>query len=593
MTNVYQGAAAAPGVGLGRIFVYRPGDDQGLRPVLQASPPPHDPQQEWQRFTAAQRAVEAELEEMSHSLNAVAVDIFAVHQLILTDQTLTNAVRDAIHLDGAAAPTATYRAIQDMAAMFRAMDDEYFASRAADILDIGRRLLRKLGVEIHSMQLEDLPEGAILVAEDLTPSDVAHLAASAVVGVALASSTPTAHSAILARSLGLPVVCSLGPKVLDEASQTHAIVDGGKGLLLVAPDTETQTRYHEIIRIQEDQRHRAYDHAHERAVTRSGEHVPVYANVNNPDDAGQVRHIGADGIGLLRTEYLFQGRAEPPTLAEQTAVYRRLLAELNGLVLTVRALDAGGDKPVEFLLGAAETNPFLGKRGMRLLLANPELLRRQYMALAGAVKEYAHAKHVRFMLPMVSTVEELDVARTIIDGAHREVFGEARRRSTIALGVLVEVPSAALMARHLAEMVDYFSIGTNDLAQYVMASDRTNTLVAQLADPFQPAVLHMIRMVCRAAQERELPVSLCGEMAGNIHAVPLLLGLGVTELSAPLPAVPLIKQAVRAWRMSECRELAEMALRCATAERVQMLLNHTLPESQSGSDVNLDGTTET
>lgn len=580
MTTIFRGAGAAPGVGQGTVFVYAPQEHDILRPVTGAAAT-YDPHREWQRFEAAQRAVEHDLEEMSHALNAVAVDIFAVHQLILNDATLTGAVRDAIHLNQSDAAQATYHAIQTMADIFKAMEDEYFASRAADILDIGRRLLTKLGVAVADVRLEDLPEGAILVADDLTPTDVAHLASSAVVGVALAAGTPTAHSSILARSLGLPVVCALGAEIMQAPPGTAAIVDGGNGLLLLAPDAATQTRYSEIMRVQEDQRHRAYDHAHEPAVTRSGERVPVYANINNPDDAAHVRHIGADGIGLLRTEYLFQGRSEPPTVAEQARVFQHLMVEMGSRVLTVRALDAGGDKPVEFLLGMAEANPFLGKRGMRLLLANPELLRQQYLALAQVVKAGDGQTSVRFMLPMVSTVEEVEAARAIIDDAHQEVFGAPRRCNQIALGVLIEVPAAAMVARHLAEMVDYFSIGTNDLTQYVMASDRTNTHVAQLADPLQPAVLHMIRLVCRAAEERELPVSLCGEVAGNVHAVPLLLGLGVTELSAPAPSVPLVKQVVRDWDMAACRELAELALRCSTAERVQMLLNRTLPHEQS------------
>ncbi|MEZ4555156.1 MAG: phosphoenolpyruvate--protein phosphotransferase [Caldilineaceae bacterium] len=580
MTTTFRGAAAAPGVGQGTVFVYLPQEHEFMRPAMRGAAAGYDPHHEWRRFEEAQRAVEQDLAEMSQVLNTVAVDIFNVHQLILNDQTLTGAVRDAIHLNQSDAAVATYQAIHDMAELFRAMDDEYFASRAADILDIGRRLLVKLGVAMDEVRLEELPEGAVLLAEDLTPSDVAHLASSAVVGVALAGSTPTAHSAILARSLGLPVVCGLGPEILEARPGVAAIVDGGKGVLLLDPDAATQARYGEILRVQEDQRHQAYDHAHEPAVTRSGERIPVYANINSPDDAAHVRHIGADGIGLLRTEYLFQGRPEPPSVAEQARVYRHLLTEMNHRVLTVRALDAGGDKPVEFLLGLPEANPFLGKRGMRLLLANPDLLRDQYLALAQVVHARRGHTPVRFMLPMVSTAEEVAAARAIIDAAHGEVFGTPRRRDEIALGVLVEVPAAALIARHLAEMVDYFSIGTNDLAQYVMAGDRTNPQVAHLADPLQPAVLHLIRLVCRAAQERELPVSVCGEVAGNVQAVPLLLGLGVTELSAPAPSVPLIKQAVRTWHMAECRDLAELTLRCATAERVHMLLDRTLPAGQ-------------
>ena len=574
MTTSYNGTPAAPGISLGLIYVYQSHAGEGeLLPVPEDDGHSLQPAEEWQHFLHAQQAVEKELQDVSESLNTVAVDIFDVHQLILHDRTLTSAIHDAIYLSDTSAVRATYQAVLDMAELFRSLDDEYFASRAGDILDIGKRLLQHLGIQVEESPLQDLHADTILVAQDLTPSDVARLPVSKVTGIALAESTPTAHSSILARSLGLPLVCGLGRDVLDLRHDAPAILDGTRGRLLVDAVEEERAHYQTILVGQQQQRAAAFAHAQEDAVTKDGMRVPVYANANHPEDAEQVPIVGADGIGLLRTEYLFQGRATPPSVEEQRVVYSAIAAQLQGRMFTLRALDAGGDKPVEFLLGPLEDNPFLGKRGMRLLLSHPDLLRDQYVAFVLAVRPHLPTIQARFMLPMISTYGEAAQARALIDTAHREMFGEERWQTGIKLGILIEVPSAALIARHLADLVDFFSIGTNDLAQYVLASDRTNSAVAHFADPFHPAVLTLIRLVCRAAMEVEKPVSLCGEMAGNVDAIPLLLGLGITELSAPLPTVPPIKQVIREWNMADCRDLAELALRCQSIDRVRTLLS--------------------
>ena len=290
----------------------------------------------------------------------------------------------------------------------------------------------------------------------------------------------------------------------------------------------------------------------------------------------QGRLAGADGVGLLRTEYLFQSRTVRPSREEQREIFRGLVNGLNGLPLTVRALDAGGDKPVDFLPVAAEENPFLGRRGIRLLLEHPEILVEQYQALLDVAAESIGPAQLRYMLPMVSTVDEVIAARRLLsdasDTAKWPAVDRPGDRKPVEIGVLIEVPSAALLADQLTPMVDFFSIGTNDLAQYVMASDRTNSAVAHLADPLHPAVLQLIGHVCRAGKAADLPVSLCGEMAGDSSVVPLLLGLGVTELSVPLPAVPLVKQVVRECEMKRCHQLAIAACRCPNVEEVHELL---------------------
>lgn len=577
MTANFSGMPAAPGIGLGPAYVHRskaPSLDV-IASMARSFATQHDPDDEWRHFLAAQAEVEAELQVLGQSLNTIAADIFAVHQVILHDKTLTESVRDAIYLNRGSAAAGTQLAIQNMAEIFRDMEDEYFASRAADIVDIGKRLLIHLGVDLQEVSLSHAPIGSILISDDLTPSDIAQLSNKRVSGIALAESTPTAHSSILARSLGLPLVCGLGYDVLLIENGRQVALDGDRGRLIVQPNSQQVTRYRDAFDLQEAQREIALQHVHEQAVTVDGVSVPVCINVNQPEEVAQGRLAGADGVGLLRTEYLFQSRVSPPTREEQGAIYQGFVDELGRLPLTVRALDAGGDKPVEFLPAAVEENPFLGRRGIRLLLDHPEILVEQYQALLDVAAASAHA-HLRYMLPMVSTVEEVSIAQRILakasDAMEMPPDARAQNQARVKIGALIEVPSAALLADQLAAKVDFFSIGTNDLAQYVMASDRTNSAVAKLADPLHPAVLHLIGHVCRVGKESGLPVSLCGEMAGNPHAVPLLLGLGVTELSVPLPCVPLVKQVVRECDLARCRQLAIAARQCAGVDQVRDLL---------------------
>jgi len=569
MSITLRGLSAAPGIGLGNLFVHIP-----LELGLDFAPAPaeasvHDPRREWRRFLAAQTAVDNELILLGESLDTVAADIFAIHRVILQDKTLTENVRNAIHYNDADAVTATRQVIKDMADIFRVMDDDYFASRAADILDIGRRLLTQLGAASDQTILSDLPPNTILIAEELTPTDITQLPVEQVTGIGLAYSTPTAHTSILARSLGLPLVCGLGADIMRCETGHAAILDANQGLLIVNPPSDEIEIYGDARRVHLQQQALAITHTHEPAITVDGIHIPVYANANTEADVYAHRKEGADGIGLLRTEYLFQGRSAPPSVDEQTEVYARMAVQTEGRVLTIRALDVGGDKPMEYVLGKVEMNPFLGLRGTRLLLANPSLLCDQFRAVVEVACSLPANAKLRFMLPMVSTVSEMEQIHHLLDDIRCRAGGGG---ATVEIGVLIEVPAAALMAERMAQSVDFFSIGTNDLAQYVLASDRTNPAVAALADPLHPAVLQLIARSAYAAKVFDIPISLCGEMGGDISAVPLLLGLGITELSVPLPATPMVKQTIRSCNMIQCRQIAESALRCNDAERVHALL---------------------
>jgi len=580
MTHVVMGLSAAPGIGIGALYLYRPGQPA---PVAQTMPTPDlDCDTEWQTFLAAHAQVDAELAHLGVSPNTVIAELFATHRVILHDQTLLNSIRAAIYSEKLYAAAATHLVISQLADLFHSFEDEYFAGRATDILDLGQRLMTQLGAALNLPQLSHLPPQTILIADDLTVSDLAQLPAGNVVGIALAESTPTAHSAILARSLGIPLVCALGPALLQCRPGQTAVVDGNMGKFLVDLSPDDIRQYSNIRQSYLDAGAAALSRAQAPAITRDGVLVPVLANANSPQEVAQSRTVGADGIGLLRTEYLFRGRDVPPNFEEQQATYIQFIHQVNRQ-LTVRALDAGGDKPVEYIAHHREENPFLGLRGIRLLIAEPEILRIQYRALQAAAAAAQGQVDVRFMLPMISTAEEIFAVRSllnpIVDESNDSEFRlpasapiNTAPLPTLKLGIMIEVPSAALIAPTLARHVDFFSIGTNDLAQYVLASDRTNSAVAKLADPLHPAVLHLIHQTCHAGRDAGKPVSLCGEIAGDPLAVPLLLGLGIHELSVPLPAVPLIKEVVRRVDLGECRDIAHAALQCGSAAAVRALL---------------------
>lgn len=564
MTHLFRGLPAAPGVGIGYLYIYR---SWHLSTLTVTMAPAADPDQEWQHFWAAQQAVDHELAELIKSDNSLIADVFAAQRVILHDQTLVQAMREAIFQERQTVISATQTVINYLADLFRNLGDDYLAGRATDILDIGQRLLRQMDAPIVDPQPgHQITPGAILVARDLTFSEITQLPFDHIAGIALAESTPTAHSAILARSLGIPLVCTLGEGILLLATNQPAVIDGHEGYLLAAPTAAELATYQAKRQAQADDRALAAVHAHEPAYTCDGFEVPVLANANNSEDIAQAQVYGADGIGLLRTEYLFQSRIDPPTFEEQVDTYRYFMEQMGGRQLTVRALDIGGDKPMPYLLYGHEANPFLGLRGIRLLLAKPALLTTQYRALWQAAVD-SGVGELRFMLPMISTVEEVHTVRTLL--AETVV---AEGKPTIKIGVMIEVPSAALIADRIAPLVDFFSIGTNDLAQYVLATDRTNSSVAALADPLHPAVLRLIQLTCQAGAARGIPVSICGEVGGDPQAVPLLLGLGLNELSVPVLAAPLVKEAVRRATQTACRTLAERALMCADSAAVRALL---------------------
>jgi phosphocarrier protein FPr len=510
--------------------------------------------------------VEGQRAAVAGRAGAYRAAIFDAHRLFLEDEALLGPARAGIEA-GATAPRAWHDAIAAVAGAWEEIDDEYQRARAADLRSVGTQVLAHLlGVDAPRPTLQ---EPGVLVAADLAPADAAALDPATALGVATAFGGATSHAAVLARSLGVPAVVGLGEALLDVAEGTTLALDGDEGIVLVDPRPEVVERFEARRRERAEVDRAARAEALAPASTRDGLLVEVAANVGTPDDVAAATAAGCDGVGLFRTEFLFMGRDAMPSEDEQQAAYRAAAEGLDGRPMIIRTLDAGADKPIPYLAQPAEANPFLGVRGLRLGLERPELLRTQLRAILRVAADHP----LKVMFPMVATLGELRRGREAVDGARASLLAEgATVPDRLDVGVMVEVPSAALIADRLAAEADFFSIGTNDLTQYVLAAERGNERVAQIADALHPAVLALIERTAAAAAALGRWTGVCGELAADPLAAPLLIGLGVRELSMGAPAIPHVKRAVRATDLERAGALARTALGLASAEEVRELL---------------------
>lgn len=550
------GLPASPGVAIGVLHRFRSEDAGFARTAA-------DPLAEKAALEAALEASRAELKtvsaEMAQRVGDKHAGIFAAHAEFLEDPELLAAADQAIE-GGASAPAAWQDAAEGRAAALAGIGDPLLAERATDLKDVARRVLRHLVGAGEAVAVP--PERAIVAAEDLTPSETANLDPARVVGLVTAAGGPTAHTAILARALGIPAVVAAGQGVLALADGTPVVLDGDRGRLIPDPD-EAALRRAKASRARGKERAEAARRAAFRpAVTQDGHRVEVAANVRGPEEAAEAVAAGAEGSGLVRSEFLFDDRAEPPSEEEQFGLYRRLAEGFGGLPVVLRTLDAGGDKPLRFVSHPVEANPFLGLRGLRLSLAEPALFRAQIRA---ALRAARHGD-IRVMLPMVDGLADLRAARDLIE---KERLSLAT--PPVEVGIMVEVPSAAVMADQLAREADFFSIGTNDLTQYALAVDRLHPTLGARSDALDPAVLRLIQMTVRAAHARGRWVGVCGNMAADPMAAPILVGLGVDELSVSIPNVAALKAQIRALSMARAEAVAREALNCATAAEVRAL----------------------
>jgi multiphosphoryl transfer protein len=451
---------------------------------------------------------------------------------------------------------------------YHTIEDSYLQERVDDVLDVGQRVLRLLTGNVPANL--HLQSPAILVATDLTPSDTARLDPTKVLGICTTSGSATSHSAIIARTLGIPAVLGVDAQVLHLADGTIMALDGESGKAWVEPESDILEQLQAKREAWQTAQQQARATAHQPAITLDGRQVNVFANIGSISDVQVAVANGAEGVGLLRTEFLYLDRTSAPTEEEQLEVYQAIAQVLDNRPLIIRTLDIGGDKPLPYLrVGLTEANPFLGWRGIRLCLGLPELFKTQLRAILRA----SVGHQIKIMLPMIATLTEVRAAKVLLG----EVQAELNQAgipfdAAIKLGIMVEVPSAVAIADRLAAEVDFFSIGTNDLTQYIMAGDRTNPRVANLVDALQPAVLRMVQQTVQAAHAAGISVGLCGELAADTLATPILLGLGLDELSVNPQSIPAIKQTIHHLSLKESEAIALLALQQDSPEHVRELI---------------------
>jgi len=554
---VVPGVPASPGLAIGPLRFF-----MRCKYVVEATA--KDADTEKTHLSEAIAAARVQLNDLYQEVKARSgagqASIFLAHAEFLDDPELVQAVEAQIET-GASAGWAWQQTIEQRVGELKQVDDPLIATRAVDLGDVGSRVLSFLAHRIEEGPL--MPsEPVILLAEDLTPSDTAGLDPALILGFCTAAGGPTSHSAIIARALGIPAVVGAGPALMSQAEGGEAILDGNRGNLYVAPSPTTLAAAREARQTMEMQRDAEKLHCYEPALTTDGHRVEVVANISRADEAAQAVNAGGEGVGLLRTEFLFLERTSPPSEEEQFESYRQMVQALNGLPLIIRTLDIGGDKAAPYLNMPAEVNPFLGVRGIRLCLVRPDLFRSQLRAIYRAA-EYGP---VRIMFPMVSTLEDLEAAKIMAAEVRWELGAPP-----VDIGIMIEVPSSVLMAEELAQEVDFFSIGTNDLTQYVLAMDRGHPILAKQADGLHPAVLRMVERAVQAATAAGKWVGVCGGIAGDPLGATILTGLGVAELSVSIPSIAAIKAQVRRISLTRAQTLARQAVACRTASEVRSL----------------------
>lgn len=528
-----------------------------------------DPSAELARLEIARNTARDQLKALKKKTETEAsaeeAAIFEAHMMFLDDPSLLEIVADAVQTQHLNVEAAWFDGIETFAQQMEMMGDEYLSARAADIRDVGKRVLRILGGK-DDTDLSGLAAPSIILAQDLTPSDTARLDKRYMLGFATAEGGPTSHTAILAKALGLPAVVGCGSALMEIAAGTEILIHGSQGELVASPDEATKKRYEQLTgeasRVAELELKSSGDHA----ITKDGRQVEIVANVGSPNDAVSALKYGAEGIGLLRTEFLYLERATAPSEEEQLEAYNAVLNVMGERPVVVRTLDVGGDKQLDYLDLGKEANPFLGWRAIRMCLDRPDFFKTQLRALLRA----SPGHDLRIMFPMIATLDEVRRSKALLAEARQEVLAAGHPvADKIQVGIMVEIPAAAQMADLFAKEVDFFSVGTNDLTQYTMAAERTSEKMAYLADPCHPAVVRQIKRVIEEGHKAGIWIGVCGEMAGDPEAAPILLGLGLDEFSLAAPGIPHLKAVLREWSYRDAQKIAAEVINLENGQAVR------------------------
>ncbi|MBP3961161.1 phosphoenolpyruvate--protein phosphotransferase [Paenibacillus lignilyticus] len=565
-----QGIGASSGIAIGKAFVLPNWEWDLPEQKIDVA----DLAREFDRLYEGIRTSKVEIEQMKDELREVVgpeeTSIFDAHLAILDDPVFMNEIQGIIQRQYKAAEVAVKEAIDHFVTMFDLLDDEYMKERALDIKDVGNRLLKHL-LGAPEITLPSDTQPFLLIARELSPSQLAHLNPNHVLGIATLAGSTTSHSSIMARALGVPLVVGIESK-LEETIQTGdlLIIDGDLGVVHMHPEESLVDHYTGKQLRQREKKQQLKQIVSVKPVTQDGKEFELSANISSLKELDVALSSGTNGVGLFRTEFLYMDRNRLPKEEEQFEVYRSVAEKLDHKPLIIRTLDIGGDKQLDYFELPEESNPFLGYRAIRICLDKKDLFKTQLRAILRA----SHYGNVKIMYPLISSVEEVRAANALLEECKSELKAEdIRFAENIEVGIMIELPAAVLIADILAEEVDFFSIGTNDLVQFTLAVDRMNEQISHLYEPYHPAVLRMLKLTIEAAKRSGIHVGVCGEMAGDLHALPIWLALDVDELSMSAHAILPVKERLLSLKQEECRALFDELLRCRTSAEIHELLD--------------------
>ncbi|MBT9174174.1 MAG: Phosphoenolpyruvate-protein phosphotransferase [Syntrophomonadaceae bacterium] len=579
MEKAFKGIAASEGIAIGPAIIYQ-------RPILEIFEKKIKEEErpaEIERLKQAVSQAKVELEEIKEKskkeVGLKEAEIFSAHLMLLDDPLILPVALHKISQKKISAEQAWQEVIEEAAALFEQIEDEYIRARVVDLKDVGERVLRNLQGKREEV-LSELPEPSIILAADLTPSDTAQMIFSKVLGFATEQGGRTSHTAIIARTLELPAVVGLGDIISEASNGLTLIVDGYEGLVILDPTPATRRKYQEKKEVYLAEKRKLAELRDLPAQTQDGFRLELAVNIGNPKDAQRARAYHPDGVGLFRTEFLYLDRDSLPEEEEQFQTYKEVAEIFSPKPIVIRTLDIGGDKDIPCLDLPKELNPFLGWRAIRIGLDRPEILKTQLRAILRA----SPFAQIKLMFPMISTIDEVRKAKALVEEVKKELLHQkVPFEKKVEIGIMIEVPSAALAADILAKEVDFFSIGTNDLIQYTFSADRGNQRVSYLYQPFHPATLRLIKMTVEAAHAHGKWVGMCGEMAGEILATPLLVGLGIDELSMTATSLLRVKQVVRKLSLADCQKLVREVFRLTETSQIEARIKDFLKEKEKSS----------
>ncbi|SJZ62371.1 phosphoenolpyruvate--protein phosphotransferase [Garciella nitratireducens] len=567
-----KGIGASPGIAIGKAYVLTHQEIKVDQKNIEDKEIAKEQQKLEKAIEISKKQLQTIKEKAVSELGVSEAEIFKAHLLVLEDPEFIGQIQYSIENEKINAAYATQKIMEQFIKVFQSMDDAYFKERAADIKDVGTRLLKNI-LGIASQDLSMLEEDVVIFAHDLTPSDTAQMNKNRVLGFGTEIGGRTSHTAIMARSLEIPAVVGL-KEVTQQAQQGDMVIlDGLTGEVFLNPSQEVLQKYQSKKEMYENYRKELEKLKDLPAQTSDGHRVEIVGNIGTPKDVEGVLKNGGEGIGLYRTEFLYMDRESMPTEEEQFEAYKEVLENMEGKPVIIRTLDIGGDKKLPYLDTPEEMNPFLGWRAIRLCLENKEMFKTQLRAI---LRASVFGKAL-IMFPMISGVQEVRQAKELLEEAKKELEAENKKYDKdIKVGIMVEIPSAAVSADIIAKEVDFFSIGTNDLCQYTIAVDRMNEKISHLYQPLHPAILRLVKNVIDASHKERIFTGMCGEMAGDPISTLILLGLGLDEFSMSASSIPQIKKIIRSVSMEEAKQIAQEALSLSTSEEIKEMVEKKL-----------------